>query len=609
MKRIIMTMFTAVLMVATARETLATMDYSSEPAALNDTAWTLSALPGRTLVPASHVTLEFANGTVQGSDGCNRYHGPYIADAEGFRLSGNIASTMMACPEPLMQQATAFIDALSQARAARIEGNQLGMLDASGVVLATFAPQNRDLSGTAWRVSGYNNGRQAVVSLLDGSTLTMAFATDGNVSGSAGCNTYRAAFSASEESIRIGDVASTRKMCGEPQGVMQQEAAFLKALADASVFRIDGNRLELRSASGALMVTAMRLADPAASGTPESKAVAPGTGAAPEPVIGAHGLRLPATFAGDLPCADCEGVRHQLNLWPDQAFALRRIWLGKDTSRDDMGRWSVEPEHRALILWDVGEKPLRFEILDNQRLRLLDTAGKPIVSDLPYDLKSQGALQPLDVHLFIGGMFVYLADAARLTECRTGRSYPVAMEGDYLRLEQAYIEARQEPGQPLMVTFEGSIAERPRMEGEGTEATAIVGRFINVWPGETCERNRADASLTNTYWRIVRIGDEEIRPADGRRESNLILRTTEAQFRATVGCNQLAGSYETTGDMLRFSQAASTMMACPPPLDQLEHRLAETLVNTRAWRIVGPVLELRDGEGRSVGLFQAVYLR
>ena len=165
---------------------------------------------------------------------------------------------MMACPEPLMQQATAFTDTLSQARAARMERNQLDLLDASGVVLASFVPQNRDLSGTAWKVTGYNNGRQAVVSLLDGSTLTMAFATDGNVSGSAGCNTYRAAYSASGDSISIGNVASTRKMCTEPQDVMEQEAAFLKALADASVFRIDGNRLELRSASGSLMVTAAR---------------------------------------------------------------------------------------------------------------------------------------------------------------------------------------------------------------------------------------------------------------------------------------------------------------------------------------------------------------
>ena len=46
--------------------------------------------------------------------------------------------------------------------------------------------------------------------------------------------------------------------------------------------------------------------------------------------IGAHGLRLPASFIGDLPCADCERLRYRLNLWPDQVFHLRRAWVGKD---------------------------------------------------------------------------------------------------------------------------------------------------------------------------------------------------------------------------------------------------------------------------------------
>jgi uncharacterized lipoprotein YbaY/heat shock protein HslJ/uncharacterized lipoprotein NlpE involved in copper resistance len=324
---------------------------------------------------------------------------------------------------------------------------------------------------------------------------------------------------------------------------------------------------------------------------------------------GAHGLRLPATFKGDLPCADCEGIRHHLNLWPDQAFSLRRVWLGTDASRDDLGRWSVDSGGRALILWDVGETPLRYEILNNQRLRQLDTQGKPIVSDLPYELASQGALEPLDVHLFIGGMFVYMADAARLTECRTGRSFPVAMEGDYRRLEKAYLEARQSLGESLMVTFDGSIEERPRAEGGGTEATAVVRRFVDVWPGETCERRRADVSLTNTYWRIVKLGDADIHTEDGHREPHLLLRANEARFSATVGCNQLIGGYEAAGETLSFRQVASTMMACPPPLDRLERRLAEALANARTWRITGQVLELRNDQGRPVALFQAVYLR
>ncbi len=333
------------------------------------------------------------------------------------------------------------------------------------------------------------------------------------------------------------------------------------------------------------------------------------TAAETESPLPAHGLRLPATFSGDLPCADCAGIRHHLNLWPDQVFMLRRTWLGKDGVRDDIGRWSIDPERRALILWGGAEMPLQFEILNDQRLRLLDLAGKPIVSTLPYELTGAQPLQPIEVSLLLSGMFVYFADAARLTECLTDRNFPVAMEGDYLALERAYLEKRKAPVEPLMATFEGSIAERPRMEGEGMEATAIVRRFINVWPGETCERNRAQASLTNTYWRIVRIGEEDVSGVEGRREPHLLLRSGEPRFAATIGCNQMIGGFAVTGESVKFQAGPMTMMACPPPLDQMERRFIEALNAARSWRIVGQVLELQDAGGKPIALFQAVYLR
>lgn len=210
----------------------------------------------------------------------------------------------------------------------------------------------------------------------------------------------------------------------------------------------------------------------------------------------------------------------------------------------------------------------------------------------------------------ITGAFMTLADAPRLTECRTERSYPVAIAADYRRLEEAYLSAREKPGQPLLITFEGRITERPRAEeGTGTEPTAIIERFVHVWPGETCERNRVDASLTNTYWRLVLLGQEEIGAVAGRREPHLILRIGEPRFTATAGCNQLIGGYETDGESLRFGAAAATRMACPPPLDERERRLVDVLANTRTWRISGPALELRDGEQRPLALLQAVYLR
>lgn len=227
------------------------------PDPLAGTAWILAALPGRNLAPGPAVTLRFAEGSAQGSDGCNRYSAPYSAGAGRLEVSPRGATTMMACPPELMQQAGAFTAALTGTRAYRQEGRRLLLVAGDGRVLAAFAAQDTALAGTSWRVTAINNGRQAVVSVAAGSAATMTFAADGRLSGSAGCNNYTAAYSDDSGQVTIQPPAATRRMC-PGKGVMEQEQWLLAALATVASARIEGNRLELRSAAGALAVAAVR---------------------------------------------------------------------------------------------------------------------------------------------------------------------------------------------------------------------------------------------------------------------------------------------------------------------------------------------------------------
>ncbi len=97
---------------------------------------------------------------------------------------------------------------------------------------------------------------------------------------------------------------------------------------------------------------------------------------APEPRMGAHGLMLPGSFAGDLPASSGPAIRHELDLWPDQLFQLRRSWLGPGRSEDRLGRWHLDPDRRAIIL-EGGEMPApQFEVQGNGTLRLLDQQGR-----------------------------------------------------------------------------------------------------------------------------------------------------------------------------------------------------------------------------------------
>lgn len=321
------------------------------------------------------------------------------------------------------------------------------------------------------------------------------------------------------------------------------------------------------------------------------------------------GLALPATYAGTLPCADCPGIRYRLNLWPDGVFHLHREWLDRDFEDSDIGRWRKDPARDAILLYGGREMPLQFAVEGPRTLRQLDVQGRPIESDLPYELTSEGGLERLELDLPLRGMFTYMADAPRFEECLTGRSYPVAMEGAYIDLERAYLAAdKPGPGAPILAALEAAITERPAMEGERLIPTVVVRRFIGLFPSQNCERAMSEAALPNTYWRIVKLMGEPVPVVDNRREPHLILRGGESRYSATVGCNQLIGTWEAAGDRLTFTTGASTLMACPPPLDARETRLKNVLADTHTWRINGQVLEFFDRTGTSIAVFEAVYL-
>ena len=114
------------------------------------------------------------------------------------------------------------------------------------------------LSGTSWQSTAYNNGKQAVVSVIRTTHITVRFGGDSRVSGTAGCNPYFAEYLIDDGSIAIGPPGATRRFCADPEGIMDQEAGFLAALRSAATFMLEGETLALRTADGAMAVTLVR---------------------------------------------------------------------------------------------------------------------------------------------------------------------------------------------------------------------------------------------------------------------------------------------------------------------------------------------------------------
>lgn len=226
---------------------------------LEGTRWELVSLvnaDGQTasVLPGSEVFAEFKDGRVAGKGGCNNFFGGYTVDGTNLSIS-QLGSTMMACPEALMRQEQAFFEALQSAATYAIDGDQLQIMNAAGeTVLTMAAAEPISLTGVTWTAQMVNNGREAVSSLVANTAITAVFGEDGKLTGSAGCNNYMTSYTVDGQNITIQPPASTRKMC-PGEGIMEQEAAYLTMLPQVATYQISGNKLELRTAEGALVAS------------------------------------------------------------------------------------------------------------------------------------------------------------------------------------------------------------------------------------------------------------------------------------------------------------------------------------------------------------------
>lgn len=239
---------------------------------LNGTTWTLLELDeDQPALADTAVTLSFAGDQLNGSGGCNNYNGSFTLGADNpFVMTiGPVVSTQMACPDPILNQETAYLKALQTVNQ---WGYWIGKLvlyydkgqgDYGRLLLAppaAAASSQADsglvkmLTGTTWQwVSLTDPVQQFAVDNPENYTLT--FLPDGTLQIKADCNMASSSYTAAEDgSLTVQPGITTLAAC--PPESRSEE--FVQKLGFAArYFFQDGNLfIDLKADGGTLKLSA-----------------------------------------------------------------------------------------------------------------------------------------------------------------------------------------------------------------------------------------------------------------------------------------------------------------------------------------------------------------
>ena len=122
------------------------------------------------------------------------------------------------------------------------------------LLLGACSQAQSSLDGTSWVLKSYQEDQGKEVNVLLGSTTTAQFQST-EVSGISGCNNYSASYQEDKNKLSFGGVATTRKSCLTPPGIMQQEEVFLNAISLVSAYKLKGSLLQMVDGQGNTLLT------------------------------------------------------------------------------------------------------------------------------------------------------------------------------------------------------------------------------------------------------------------------------------------------------------------------------------------------------------------
>lgn len=255
------------------------------------------------------------------------------------------------------------------------------------------------------------------------------------------------------------------------------------------------------------------------------------------------------SFVGTLPCEGCPGVKYHVNLFQDGKFEARQEFIDKHEVNLVKGTWLLEG--RVIHLMSQQTKIPSFQFVSNNKVVLLDEAGKPVVSKDNYELVRSNSFVKLDTSMQMLGMYQVIDNNAVFTSCTNGEKSTIAMTQHHIPMLRNYQTDKNLNGKPVIATM---IARQSSKE----DKMLFVEKFEQFWPGATCPDTLNVAKVQGIVWRVERVKFIQV-----PQQYNLrMLFNDNAKLYGFSGCNVFNASYSQSSNLLKVNPLVSTKKYC-----------------------------------------------
>lgn len=192
---------------------------------------------------------------------------------------------------------------------------------------------------------------------------------------------------------------------------------------------------------------------------------------------------FPVIFMGEIAFSETESMRTAAILLPDSVSLILKSIDADSSWRGTFGRWTIQDKH---ILLDAGNEGRLLLGLAKNGMEVLNNDGESIGRTDKFILQAQNPDKLGELVFEAVGVYNYFADAATIRFCHAPRLMPVAMQGDHLAVETAFLEfSQQEKEKPFFVDALMHIDFSLETES-AFKFQIVVNQFLSVPDLEDC---------------------------------------------------------------------------------------------------------------------------